>query len=628
VPTSSVYPNAPHAPGSSRRAVAAATAIVVLGAGLLVGGFAAPAAAAPADCRALPVDADAELRSDLARAEFDVDGTGVKVGIISNSYSLAGQEAIDTNIAQGLLPGPGNPCGWLTPVTEVYPSVAAPGNDDEGRAMAQLVHGVAPGAELYFAPAVGDNTLDSDQAAMAQSIQALVDRGVDVIVDDITLPDEPFFQESALSARIGQLEAQGVVYLSAAGNETVVASAPLDGQRATPVNGWSTTAFRPTACDDYVARTVRGDGRYTDATFDCMDFAAGADPDATALFGVLPDEVQHDDTAFVTAALMQWGEPQGALAGTFEMVLSALKTSGTAPDGSACTPQVPCTEGALVPTLDTVTPARYASEFLLSSFGDVTEIEVALVRITQKSPADPVADVHPAIGYLFPNNGAQWIAYAEYPESNGTDLVGRSVIGHNAAAGAITVAATGYQADDAIEKYSSLGPVRYTLSSQAATPEVALAEPSVHRIPEIVSVDGVRQTVLLDYPAAEPGVGYFYGTSAATPNAGAVVALALQLNPDLTTTAVREYLRATAMPLASPYAGVSVEDSVGAGLVNAQALLQRVAADLPAPAPNTPPVRVLPATGAGDAGGMLAVGLIATTIGIAVIVRRRLLARD
>lgn len=620
---SSIEPTHSHASTTTRpiRRLAALVAVVALAAGL-VGAQASIATAAPADCRVLPVDADADLRSDLARAEFDVDGTGVKVGIISNSYSLAGPAAIAENVAGGLLPGPGNPCGWLTPVTELFPSPA--GYDDEGRAMAQLVHGVAPGAELYFAPSVGDGTSDTNQGGMLQAIKALVDKHVDVIVDDITFVDEPFFQESLVSARIAELEAEGIVYLTAAGNETVVAAAPLPGQPVTPVNGWSTTAFRPSACESYVETAVKAETQYADAVFDCMDFSHDGTPDSTARFGAITDQLPHNTEVFETSALMQWGEQYGALTGAFEMVITVLKTSGTGAGGVACTVSDPCTASGLIPALDTTTPARYVKDIAMPIYDTVTDIEVSLVRITQKDATSPVVDLRPAIGFVFPNNGDQWIQYAEYAESAGTDLVGRSVIGHNGAPGAITIAATGYRARDAIEPYSSLGPVRYTLSSQAQSPQTLLPEPVTHHLPELVSVDGVRQTVLMTYPVpGEPGVGYFYGTSAATPNAGAVVALALQLDPELTTTEARTFLRETATTLPSPYADVSVEDSVGAGLVNAQAFLQRVSAELPPPVPGTPGIQVLPATGAADAAGLLATGAFLALAGAALVLLRR-----
>jgi LPXTG-motif cell wall-anchored protein len=624
MPTSSVLARPPVRRPRLRAGMntaAAALASVALAAGVLVASPAAVAAAG--DCRSLPVDADPILHSDVARERFSVDGTGVKVGVISNSYSSAGTAAVQADIAAGLLPGPGNPCGRLTPVSELFPS---PASDDEGRAMAQLVHGVAPGAQLYFAPAQGDGTATTDQAAFIQAINALVDAGVDVIVDDISLYDEPVFQESLVSTRIGEIVAGGVTYLSAAANETVLAVDPLPGQNATPVNGWRTEAYRPTECSTEVQQQVAAD--LPEATYDCLDFHPGDEVDGSATIGAIPAELGAKDGAFTTAAMMQWGEPYGAATAEFEMALTVSQTSGTVEESEGttvtCTEADPCTVTRFVEPYVLGDPLRLSDVTLpvLGEPTDVTEVEVSIVRITQRDKTSPVVDIHPPIAFMFPNNGPRWIAYAEYALSVGPDTVGRTVLGHNGAPAAITVAATGYQADDRIEAYSSLGPVRYTLQPQSGAPG-PIAEPVSEHRPTLVSVDGVRQSVLLNYPVpGEPGVGYFYGTSAATPNAGAVVALALQLDPGLTPERIRAYLRDTATRLPAPYTDVSVEDSVGAGLVDALTLLETVAADLP-PAPGPQPHRILAATGADGAPGALLAGMLLALAGLGLVLLRR-----
>jgi hypothetical protein len=69
------------------------------------------------------------------------------------------------------------------------------GGTDEGRAMLQTVHDVAPGASLAFATAA------LGQAAFAQSTADLrTIGGADVIVDDVLYFAEPFFQEGSICA--------------------------------------------------------------------------------------------------------------------------------------------------------------------------------------------------------------------------------------------------------------------------------------------------------------------------------------------------------------------------------------------------------------------------------------------
>ena len=93
-------------------------------------------------------------RRDRARSVNGIDGTGETIGILSDSFDTAPgavTHAAD-DVAAGELPGPGNPCGYTTPVT-VQSDFAGGGQVDEGRAMAQLAHGLAPGARLAFATA-------------------------------------------------------------------------------------------------------------------------------------------------------------------------------------------------------------------------------------------------------------------------------------------------------------------------------------------------------------------------------------------------------------------------------------------------------------------------------------------
>jgi hypothetical protein len=183
-------------------------------------------------------EGDFTHRSRAARAAFDLDGTGLKIGILSNSFNqLNGYAA---NIASGELPGPGNPNGFTTPVNFAgsgdftEPLVQA---IDEGRAMAQIIHAVAPGAQLFYATAF--NSIED----FANNILALrgispnpgpfgnvPDGGCDVIVDDVF-----FFIESGLhdgqtgsvmsttntaivTQAVNDVTANGALYFSSAGN--------------------------------------------------------------------------------------------------------------------------------------------------------------------------------------------------------------------------------------------------------------------------------------------------------------------------------------------------------------------------------------------------------------------------
>src|SRR6266540_5785050 len=101
-------------------------------------------------CSPLISEGDGQLHADQARA-LGVDGTGIKVGILSDTFDKDPTAATHwaDDVASGDLPGFGNPCGHFTPVSVLDPSSGS-GATDEGRALAQIVHDLAPGSPLYF----------------------------------------------------------------------------------------------------------------------------------------------------------------------------------------------------------------------------------------------------------------------------------------------------------------------------------------------------------------------------------------------------------------------------------------------------------------------------------------------
>ncbi|NJL78357.1 MAG: hypothetical protein HC917_04980 [Richelia sp. SM2_1_7] len=58
---------------------------------------------------------DSVIRSDIARKLFDVNGSGIKVGIISTSFNAL--SGLEVDIKSGDLPGKDNPFGKTIPVT-------------------------------------------------------------------------------------------------------------------------------------------------------------------------------------------------------------------------------------------------------------------------------------------------------------------------------------------------------------------------------------------------------------------------------------------------------------------------------------------------------------------------------
>ena len=131
------------------------------------------------------------------------DGTGVKIGALSDSYNDQGTAAAD--VASGDLPA-------NVQVLQDYGG----GGTDEGRAMLQLIHHVAPGSPLAFA------TADEGDASFAQNIKDLADptQGhCKIIVDDVTYFNEPFFQDGIIAQAVDDVVTNDhVAYFSSAGN--------------------------------------------------------------------------------------------------------------------------------------------------------------------------------------------------------------------------------------------------------------------------------------------------------------------------------------------------------------------------------------------------------------------------
>ena len=167
------------------------------------------------------------------RVPRGIDGRGITVGALSDSFDTA-TETVDgkpltvhaaDDIRTGDLPPEG-----VTVLED------AQGGADEGRAMLQIVHDVAPKARECFATAfTGD-------LGFANNIRALADptapAAPNVIVDDVGYFDEPFFSRGPISDAVDAVAAQGVHYFSSAGNGSSqqAYAAPLR-HRATPRAG-------------------------------------------------------------------------------------------------------------------------------------------------------------------------------------------------------------------------------------------------------------------------------------------------------------------------------------------------------------------------------------------------------
>lgn len=150
---------------------------------------------------------DVSMQSNIIRGGFGVSGSGVKIGVISDSYDAQGNTAA-TVVEGGDLPG-SEKSGNLTPVDVLKDNVRG---SNEGMGMMEIIHDVAPGAQLGF------RTGFLSSSDMALGIVELVDADYDVIVDDITYLSEPFTPTGQISQAVEYAASKGTHYLSSAGN--------------------------------------------------------------------------------------------------------------------------------------------------------------------------------------------------------------------------------------------------------------------------------------------------------------------------------------------------------------------------------------------------------------------------
>jgi hypothetical protein len=168
--------------------------------------FARPALAGK---RAVVSQGDVTLNGPAARANAGVDGTGVPVGILSDSFACnpppfqpgAPNSSFDEDL------------GTELPADVNILSDGCPGGIDEGRGIGQIVHDVAPGSPLLF------HTAFNSELDFAEGIQRLAAAGAKVIVDDIIYFAEPMFEDGIIAQAADDVYADGVAYFSSAGNQ-------------------------------------------------------------------------------------------------------------------------------------------------------------------------------------------------------------------------------------------------------------------------------------------------------------------------------------------------------------------------------------------------------------------------
>jgi Subtilase family len=407
---------------------------------------------------------DAGQRSNQARAQFGVTGKGATVGILSDSFNKLGGAAL--GVARGELPGPGNPAGYLTPVNVL--SDSAPGSTDEGRAMAEIVHDVAPGAALSFYGPVGF----ADHAA---GIRQLVAAGATVVVDDIGWFFEPWYQEGPI--------AKAAEEAARTRNVTVLTSAANSGNRSVD------DFFRPSAVNELrvdgqsVGRWLLHGFEYGSAVTTPVTLSPGSS----------------------VALVLQWDEPAASV---------SVGGRGAGSDLD----------------LFAFTDATGTDLLFASATNNINGDPVEFISVNLPENAAGPATLHLGLGRRFPGAGGftrgfKIVAFSRGDVQLGSAFAGSTIVGHANSPALVTTCAVRYDAINIAggprpEVFSSLGGHRITRKDNGSIN--FFAQPSAK--PDVCAPNGGNNSFFgFDYEG--DGKPNFFGTSAAAPHAAGVVAL-------------------------------------------------------------------------------------------------------
>jgi subtilisin family serine protease len=432
---------------------------------------------------------DRSLRADLARLESGATGAGIRVGVLSDSFDCAPgafeQGARFTRAAQDIarrdLP---------RDLIILKDLSRTPSSDcsDEGRAMMQLIHDVAPGSPQAF------HTAFVSQEDFAAGIRALAAAGSKVIVDDVIYFAEPMFEDGVIAQAVDDVYAGGVAYFSSAGND-----ARLSYE----------SRFRPS--DETGISGMR------------HDFASGSAVDGL--------QAATASAGSVTLLSFQWDQPsliangqRGALSDLdvwfYDMNGEPIEICTDDPEQLVCQ----------IPGFDVNVGLDAIETPIMVNFGE----EDLQVQIGVELFDGPTPNY---IKYVWFDLDAGQFTVDEYDTASGT------VYGHANAAGAEAVgAAAWYQTEEwgspirpqcipaCLNSFSSAGGTPVFFGKDGVRRRV----PAVRLKPGVTGPDGGNTTFFLfdlgfEIPGTTEPDGYpnFFGTSASAPHVAAVAALML-----------------------------------------------------------------------------------------------------
>jgi hypothetical protein len=461
---------------------------------------------------AVDSEGDATHKAIATRSTYGVNGAGIKVGVISSGID-------------GLAASQG--AGALGAVT-VLPGQAGQGN--EGTAMLEIVHDLAPGAQLYFATAFPTIT------QFATNIRALQAAGCNIIVDDIMYPNETPFQDG---------QAASVVSTTDAG---IVIQAVKDVAAAGVM--YFSSAVNAGNLDAGVSSTWEGDFVDSGLTY-------GGKP--LNQFGVFNGTAYAYDSIIEPGAdvTLSWDDPLGQSSNDYDLylidgVLGTLKASSTNPQTGTQDPWEKLGNTGAPGDLILVVKFSGSPRYLhLETFGQHGILSIASNGSTHGHNS---------------TTAATSFGVAATPVASGFGCSPSSVTPSGPYP-------TPFTAANFVECFSSDGPRRifFNGDGSAITPNNFLQATNGGQVlakPDFTAADGVSVS-----GAGFTGIGLdevhspFYGTSAAAPHAAAIAALAWSRNPLQSAPQVKAALLASTIDIMAP----GVDRDSGAGILMADA---------------------------------------------------------
>jgi hypothetical protein len=517
---------------------------------------------------------DYAQNSDIVRSDNSLSGAGITVGVLSDSYdcypvyaangvNASGLNGYANNgfnttaagdMATGDLPASVNVIEDATCMNYGAPVQLPFG--DEGRAIMQIVHDVAPGAGLAF------YTAENSEADFASGIGKLANAGAKVIVDDVGYFDEPFFQDGLVAQAINTVEASGVAYFSSAGN-----------------NG--------TLGYDNNAPTFATAGTGQNVNEHLLNFDTTGATTTTTLPVTIPPMVPGEFVVIV----VEWDQPYvtGAPAsGGSTSQIDACITNTTGNDiidnGNL---QAATCSGASTLGQDPVqimivdNPANAAA----NSSQETLDIVVGLVNGGTTPGRIKVVVEDDGAGSRITKFATNSGTVQGHPSAVGAAAVGAVFFPNTLSCGAVT---------PTLELFSSAGgdPILFDDTGKR------LATPVIRQKPDFVGPDGGNDT-FLGFTLASAGITdsstvpqcannanfpNFFGTSASTPHVASIAVLMLQADPALTPTQIYSILQQSGAPMGvtpNPTAG-TYNFAAGYGFVQANLAAKMVPAIIPA----------------------------------------------